>query len=566
MEVNQASHVAPKTSTSAEMLGGAKDENTNTYEDHTPEHEDTATRSAKSFSPSYNILQIDNEGTGPMKRRGSSAQKHKVFVHEGGENQEVLEKLVEGSEAQSVAFSILSQIGTEYQDRDFPTSQSATADWRKNGSSALPQPQATSLLPSTIDDGLQLSEELPNDKTTNHLHDASIAAHSFKQPTGFVHVVDTPITTTTTPPLSLLNGDTMATKGPYLESSPSIREADAPRIQAFAKLEFDDGQFYMNTYAVELGRDVRAARQAFKNEVMPERQNGEIRRGSSSGGNLSHTPSRVKQDESTRLGGSVMSESGGIMGLGSQRADEPRKRKRSRRGDKKSKSTSSSSQRMLRGDSAMYSGAQTNYQALAMSSIQNLTAGAHPVDPRSLLPSPDECPIIPIHPPTEASGSGAGHKGISRKHVRIAYNFDKRLFEVKVLGKNGAFVDDHWHAPGEVRPLKSGSFIQIGGVGVRFVLPDVALGETGAEGSHTGAGEEGMSFTFENEQGESIEMEDSENPMEDEDDENDEVETDEEEELAHDGVATISSPVGGGGGGTAATSPTSNQKRAWQTA
>ncbi|KAI5295281.1 hypothetical protein KEM55_006254, partial [Ascosphaera atra] len=37
-----------------------------------------------------------------------------------------------------------------------------------------------------------------------------------------------------------------------------------PRIQAFAKLEFDDGHFYVNTYSLILGRDVRAARAALQ--------------------------------------------------------------------------------------------------------------------------------------------------------------------------------------------------------------------------------------------------------------------------------------------------------------
>ncbi|KAL8961304.1 MAG: hypothetical protein Q9183_005324, partial [Haloplaca sp. 2 TL-2023] len=57
----------------------------------------------------------------------------------------------------------------------------------------------------------------------------------------------------------------------------------------------------------------------------------------------------------------------------------------------------------------------------------------------------------------------------------------KHFFELIVLGRNGAFVDEEWYPEGDVQPLRSGSLIQIGGVGIRFLLPDVAPGETGAE-------------------------------------------------------------------------------------
>ncbi len=322
------------------------------------------------------------------------------------------------------------------------------------------------------------------------------------------------------PPASELMADS-----PFLEPALSVVESEAPRIQAFAKLEFEDGQFYMNTYSVELGRDIRAARLAFQRDLEANQQ-GEVKvkRRSSDGDDVSQTPSKVKHDGSSRLAGSVVSETGGIMGVDLQDRDSKRKKK-----SKISKSTSSSSQYLSRKNSMNIPSAQTDYQSLAMASISESTVGAHPVDPLSLLPSPDECPLIPIHPPAVAAGSAAGHKGISRKHVRIAFNFEKHLFEVEIKGKNGAFVDEQWHAPGEVRPLKSGSYIQIGGVGVRFVLPDVALGETGAEtigGSDPAQGSK-MSFEFEDARGERIIMDDS---SEEEDSEEEELGSGDEED------------------------------------
>ena len=39
-------------------------------------------------------------------------------------------------------------------------------------------------------------------------------------------------------------------------------------------------------------------------------------------------------------------------------------------------------------------------------------------------------------------------KIISRQHARIDYNFETRAFELTVLGKNGAYVDNHYYPPG----------------------------------------------------------------------------------------------------------------------
>lgn len=350
-----------------------------------------------------------------------------------------------------------------------------------------------------------------------------------------------PFTQDYAPSLPILPNGTPMTNGLFSESANSVVESEAPRIQAFAKLEFDDGQFYMNTYSVELGRDIRAARLACQWDLgSPEEPDTKIKKRSTSSGDASQTPIRLKREDSRKMAGSVVSESGGIMGVDVQNP-EPRRRTKG----KKSKSTDSSSQYRSRKSSGFFPAVQTDYQSLAMASLADSTFGAHPVDPLSLLPSPDECPLIPIHPPVVPEGVPAGHRGISRKHVKIAFNFEKHLFEIEIKGKNGAFVDEQWHAQGERQPLRSGSYIQIGGVGVRFVLPDVALGETGAEDaieSNPAAGGK-MSFDFEDGRGESIAMADSsevdsgddenatpDDSGEEDDDRNEDEDEDEEEE------------------------------------
>ncbi|CDK27354.1 unnamed protein product [Kuraishia capsulata CBS 1993] len=62
-------------------------------------------------------------------------------------------------------------------------------------------------------------------------------------------------------------------------------------------------------------------------------------------------------------------------------------------------------------------------------------------------------------------------KAISRKHARIFYNFGTQRFELSVLGRNGAFVDDVFVETGVTLPLKNRTRIQIGEIHFRFVLP-----------------------------------------------------------------------------------------------
>ncbi|MCJ1437704.1 hypothetical protein MMC27_007091 [Xylographa pallens] len=291
----------------------------------------------------------------------------------------------------------------------------------------------------------------------------------------------------------------------FLDSAASVTGTDCPtRIQAFAKLEFDDGQFYMNTYSVELGRDIRAARVAFQSGFGSDHEvAGRSHKRSNSSADAGQVGRALKQDEGRTMANSVVSETGGIIGLD---MSDPENRRKSRR--KKAKSTSSSSHNISRKSSMRVVAPQTDYQSLAMASLTDPRS----IDALTFLPSPEECPLIPIHPPAVAEGSSTGHRGISRRHVRIAYNFERRLFELVVQGKNGAFVDEQYLESGDTQELKSGSYIQIGGVGIRFVLPDVAIGETGAEGTIGSDPLSGgaMSFDFEDGRGESLAMADSE--------------------------------------------------------
>ena len=292
----------------------------------------------------------------------------------------------------------------------------------------------------------------------------------------------------------------------YFDATTSVVESDGPRIQAFAKLEFDDGQFYMNTYAVELGRDIRAARSAlqqdFQNDPAQEQLSAaHSRHRSSSSLDGSHAPHILRRSRQRNTASSVMSESGGIWNFVPYSADGARRSK-----SRKTKSEGGSSSRIPRDQTTSQKSGFMLRTAQSENTVRHSTYGAQPVNPSALMPSPEECPLIPIHPPAAADGANAGHRGISRKHVRISFNFERRLFEMEVKGRNGAFVDEQFHALGELAELRSGSYIQIGGVGIRFLLPNVARGETGAEGTQGSEGQSAMSFDFEDGRGDSIAM------------------------------------------------------------
>ena len=285
------------------------------------------------------------------------------------------------------------------------------------------------------------------------------------------------------------------------DAATSIIDSE-PRVQAFAKLEFDDGQFYMNTWSVELGRDMRAARKALHQEFEGQDQQNSSASKHRSNSSADGGHSSVKnKDETRKIAGSVISETGGILNVGPEAP--PKATKSSK---KRTKSEGSLSRIVSRSDSMMDIAMETESVNPKDLSFDRPSVAVQPVNPQTHLPSPDECPLIPINPPATDAGAAVGHRGISRRHVKIQYSFERRLFEMEVKGRNGAFVDEIYYGAGEIAELRSRCYIQIGGVGIRFILPNVADGETGAEPTLASEAISAMSFDFEDGKGESVAM------------------------------------------------------------
>lgn len=69
-------------------------------------------------------------------------------------------------------------------------------------------------------------------------------------------------------------------------------------------------------------------------------------------------------------------------------------------------------------------------------------------------------------------------KAILRRHAKIFYNFASQRFELSILGRNGAFVDDSFVEKGNTVALAHDTKVQFGDISFKFVLPlmdDVSL-------------------------------------------------------------------------------------------
>lgn len=253
-------------------------------------------------------------------------------------------------------------------------------------------------------------------------------------------------------------------------------EAEVPRIQAYAKLEFEDGEFYMNTYSVEIGRDLEAARIATGwDHEDPQIATLKRKRSSTSSREASQESAHTVREDDRHNASVAISNMGGILGPDAEESHVHKKPRLSN-----PNSDTSSSQPLSRNSSADLQAAPRRSQSPVMASL---------VDASTMQQAdPEACPLIRIHPPINElmhdQEIQASARGISRRHVKIAFNFERHVFELSVSGKNGAFVDELYYGPGTLIALRNKSLIQIGGVRIKFLLPDVASGEDNAEAAN----------------------------------------------------------------------------------
>ncbi|KAI9048762.1 hypothetical protein LZ554_007593 [Drepanopeziza brunnea f. sp. 'monogermtubi'] len=248
-------------------------------------------------------------------------------------------------------------------------------------------------------------------------------------------------------------------------AEPSAMDIADQEVQGFAKIEFEDGHFYLNSYSLKIGRDVTAQKLHMR---QMEREKSHHKGGHS----------KAKSMVSEKAGFVRDFDQQEIHELERDRRKRRRERDRSSsRPDKRLKtprSSGSSSQHRSRRQS-MVPPNNTN-ERFYQSNVEEPAR----VEVEKHTPSPHRVATLLIHPLDKDNLSA--WKGISRDHLLIEFNFDKTLWEAHVRGVNGCFVDQVHHQRGETFALKNGDSLQIGAVLMLWRLPEhIPEGETGAE-------------------------------------------------------------------------------------
>ena len=243
---------------------------------------------------------------------------------------------------------------------------------------------------------------------------------------------------------------------------------DKREVEAFAKIEFEDGNYYITTWQCELGRDAMAYKDAI--ERAEEANNNQ-----SSSGRMSRPSLRPRhQEDSQQLQGSAISEAGGFGGID----EAPISGHPISSGNAHpSNSSQLSASDVVRPQEVHYHPPAVppfdyhrHAELHARALVPDWQQPAPVTDDH--MPDADRCPIIPIHSVwTPDQDEVQQHKLISRRHVRFEWDFENECFKLKVLGTNGAFVDDEWLKKGASKNLFNGSKIQVSSVYMTFRLP-----------------------------------------------------------------------------------------------
>ncbi|RPB02682.1 hypothetical protein L873DRAFT_1762382 [Choiromyces venosus 120613-1] len=223
-------------------------------------------------------------------------------------------------------------------------------------------------------------------------------------------------------------------------------------IDAFIKLNFDDGNvYYVKNSSVIFGRMEGATSNTFQ-QIGPD---GSTVIGGGNGFGFEHptTP--------------------GAMGM--KREKKKRRKKKDGVGSKKSKSTTSGGSSAAPVTSRRGSAFQGQPQFPLFRDPFGFQYGNH----NNHFTQEDETPMIYLPPPNpsgeqEVASAAPPKKNISRKHAKLAYNAARGWFELDIMGKNGAFVNEEFVQVGTklIIDPKEGTKVQIGGVSFVVYVPE----------------------------------------------------------------------------------------------
>lgn len=290
-------------------------------------------------------------------------------------------------------------------------------------------------------------------------------------------------------------------------------QEEGRRIDAYVKLTFDDGNvYYIKNAAVVFGRAELSSRRRDPDRDRGTRGSGESLRTVRGHQRMSKRTSSSKKSKSTSSSASINC---------------PRTPNNSRR-----TSIAMTTQ----------TGLISSYDESARPFFTDPFTGNKPAGAtKNAATRMNEEALIHLPPTGEPV-----RKNISRRHARLSFNVEKGAFELEVMGKNGAFVEDEWVERGSTWLLnKEGGHIepsgekawriQIGGVGFALMFPprDPLEGEESGVAAVGKEGQEGMSLAFLDGSGKEITTdfneEEAEEGEEDEDEKFDEAEEGSEE-------------------------------------
>ncbi|KAF8457697.1 hypothetical protein BGX38DRAFT_721460 [Terfezia claveryi] len=332
----------------------------------------------------------------------------------------------------------------------------------------LPYPH---LQPSTVHQGSQTA-------TNSVAPSPLLSAHSHSEPQyPYNPLIPFPSVRMETPPPMSQAAITDAILGltfPFTSMEPTLPpppQEEGRRIDAYVKLCFDDGNvYYIKNVVVVFGRAESSSRDRALNRTRNQRGvKGPIAKGHQ------QKASRFKKAKS------VASSSASING--------PKTPNNSRR----------TSVAMT-----THTGLISSYNESARSFFTDPFASAKPAGYLKGATLTDEEALIHLPPTGEPA-----RKNISRRHARLSFNTEKEAFELEVMGKNGAFVEEEWvecgstwllhKEGGHVKPSGEKAWrIQIGGVGFALIFPprDPLENEKFGVAAAGKEGEEGMSLEF----------------------------------------------------------------------
>lgn len=265
-------------------------------------------------------------------------------------------------------------------------------------------------------------------------------------------------------------------------------------IDAFVRLDFDDGHvFYVRNSSVVFGRAEGASSNSFQ---------------------------QLGPDGSTVIGSNPFGGFDPTTTPGAMSMKREKKKRRKKKGDTSTgtpvnKSTTSGASSAGYPDSSRRGSAFAHRQTFPMFRDGSATNFPFP------FPAPShEVPIIhlPLTTSDVEAAAAPPRKNISRKHAVLNYNFAKRRFELKITGKNGAFVEDEFVQCDTTWVVGSGGMrVQIGGVGFKVVVPVVPGGGFDSVPKGRGKGGKGkMSTSFTDEHGNEVQTDFSDDEDEDE--------------------------------------------------